>query len=90
MVFSPNIDGSFPLSSTAAGPDDHFSVFGQRTQLIRTLKNGVAPKAVEVMVLLSGMLSTDDYKRIGEPLWRRCLNAEDPKPTASVSNCWGV
>jgi hypothetical protein len=50
-----------------------------------SLRSGFIPKVLNLLVALSGMLSQDDYRRIGLLLWRQCLDSRKPQALAPVS-----
>jgi hypothetical protein len=73
-----------PAKSSVEQTVDVSTLLAKKAQLIASLSKGLIPKALKLMVAMSALLSSDDYRRIGPLLWDHHLNGADPTVTASV------
>jgi hypothetical protein len=54
-------------------------VFADKVQLVSSLSKGFAATTLELLVVLSGILKTDDYRKMGPVLWNKCLDSRDSR-----------
>lgn len=76
-----------PDSNGPAGTErnaDIIETFHFKTTFLVTLRVGFIPKILHLLVALYGMLSQDEYRRMGPFLWNRCLNDAEPVAMAFV------
>ena len=64
-LVDPNSDGVKPL--------DLPSTFVEHQELIESLSEGYPPKAMELFVSLSAVITPDEYQHLGPLLWKYCL-----------------
>src|ERR1700728_375202 len=63
-------------------------MFADKIQLIGSLSKGFAATTLELLVVMSGLLTAPDYRRIGPVLWSKCLNSVDARVLSAVR--WDV
>jgi hypothetical protein len=65
---------------------DILAMFTERNQFANSVFEEFASKTLKLMVTLSGLLSLDDYRRLGPLLWDQCL--ENPSPNVIAPACF--
>lgn len=84
MPLSPSSDANFFPGTERNG--DIIKSFIHKAEFLLSLRDGLLPKVLRLLVTMSGMISQDNYRRIGSLLWYQCLEGNNPHITASVSN----
>jgi hypothetical protein len=82
MPLSPSSDANF-LSGTERN-SDIIEFFIHKAEFLSSLRDGLLPKILRLLVTMSGMISQDNYRRMGSLLWHQCLESNNPHVTASV------
>lgn len=62
-------------------------MFARRAQLVSAVFDGYVAHSLGLMVSLSGLLGTEDYRRLGPLLWAKYLLGKDPQVLARVCRC---
>jgi len=68
---------------------DLAATFVQHRKLIDSLSKGYIPRTMKLFVVLSTLISEEDYRRLGPILWRHCLldNAGTSSTTSVSRSC---
>ncbi|TFK38037.1 hypothetical protein BDQ12DRAFT_735948 [Crucibulum laeve] len=86
LLPSQSIEGS--IKSTSNKGWNLATSFSEHEQLLKSLSKGFPPRAMKLLVTVSTLLSTDDYRRLGPVLWQHSL--EDSDASAIASACFLV
>lgn len=73
MILSPSHEANFLTGTGNERNADLINHCSGRATFLRSLQDGVAPKILELLVALSGMLGSDELKQLGPLLWHLCL-----------------
>jgi hypothetical protein len=82
MILSSTLNT--PTSSN--GKDAHRSAFDKKTPGVASISSNFRTKALELLVALSGLLTSADYRRLMALLWSKYLDSTDPQVFAPVRN----
>jgi hypothetical protein len=55
------------------------------TSLVSEVARGCMPLALRLLVALSAIMTTDEYRRLGTALWEQSLNNEERSVSSEVS-----
>lgn len=81
----PNLTAT--ATSDTTSPPNSVKDQIQFIQSISTLEE-IAPQFLELLVALSGLLTLEDYKRMGKWLWSTCLDSGSTRIIAPVRGCF--
>jgi len=59
-------------------------VLEDSVQIVDSLSKGFAAKALELLVVLSSILTLDDYRKLGLIVWNKFLDSRDARVLAAV------
>jgi hypothetical protein len=76
MILSPTLDSA---NSFNAKDPPRPAIIGRVAQAIASMSRGFRAITLELLVALSGMLTSDDYRRVAVLLWSKCLDSTDPR-----------
>jgi len=83
LILSPTADSGFlaSMSGSAIAP----ITFDRQLELVTSFSHGFASNILELLVSLSGLLTTDDYRRLGPSLWNDLVDVTDSRIITPVS-----
>ncbi|EEB90259.1 hypothetical protein MPER_11553, partial [Moniliophthora perniciosa FA553] len=84
LVMSPPVEGRFPILSVADNATGIAASFAEKVDLLNGLAKGYARRALKLMVTMSGVISLEDYTRIGGLLWNHHMDESDPSVLTST------
>ncbi|ESK89667.1 unc-80-like protein [Moniliophthora roreri MCA 2997] len=84
LVMSPSVEGRFPTLWAADNATGIAASFAEKADLLNGLAKGYARRALKLMVAMSGVISLEDYTRIGGLLWNHHMDESDPSVLTST------
>lgn len=83
LLLSPTTETSF-LASMALSTSTP-TTFDKQLELITSFSRGFASNSLKLLVNLSGLLTTEDNRRLGPLLWNEFIDVTDDRIIPSVS-----
>jgi len=80
LLLSPTTETSFLALSTSTP-----ATFDKQLELIASFSRGFASNSLKLLVNLSGLLTTEDNRRLGPLLWNEFIDVTDDRIIPSVS-----